>query len=199
MGLGSIKCQSICGLVLGIVLLILACVWIPSLNALLTSGAKDAAQLTEANEENWKGIPGHYDINIHHNNHFFHCLNVDDVVYKGEKPLFEQYGPYIYRETDTFDDVQYGQSLEITGLSDETYNKNIDEQTYADGLFATFNTFTKYYTEWEDKMDTTKQGVDTPLKLVNQAAMGVWYAQMTTAKWRFMVVLLFNVVNDLGR
>jgi len=84
------------------------------------------------------------------------------------------------------------------GRSDTTYQDNIDNQENADGLTAKFNLFSRYFPEWQDKMDQ-KYDVDTPLKLVNQAAMGVWYAQLNTEKWRFMVILLFNVVNDLGR
>lgn len=69
------------------------------------NGAKEGAQLTADNEKAWKGIPGTYDINIHHNNYFFNCTNSNNVIYKGAKPELEQFGPYIYREWNTFDDV----------------------------------------------------------------------------------------------
>lgn len=48
-------------------------------------------------------------------------------------------------------------------------------------------------------MDSSHLGVDTPLKLVNQAAIGVWWGQLNADKWRFILILLYNVVNDLGR
>ena len=48
-------------------------------------------------------------------------------------------------------------------------------------------------------MDHHKQGMDTPLNITNQAAMGVWWGQLNSPKWRFMLVLIYNVVNDLGR
>lgn len=48
-------------------------------------------------------------------------------------------------------------------------------------------------------MDQTAQGIDTPLKIVNQAAYGVWYGQLQADKWRFILVLIYSAVNDLGR
>ena len=48
-------------------------------------------------------------------------------------------------------------------------------------------------------MDHTKQGLDTPLNITNQAAMNVWYGQLNSEKWKFMINLIYNVVNDLGR
>lgn len=75
----------------------------------------------------------------------------------------------------------------------------MDGATKAKGLEATYNQFLLYEHEMEDQMDHTGQGVDTPLKVANQAAFGVWYGQMTADKWRFVLVLIFNVVNDLGR
>ena len=48
-------------------------------------------------------------------------------------------------------------------------------------------------------MDHYKQGLDTPLNITNQAAMGVWWGQLNSPKWRVMLVLIFNCVNDLGR
>ena len=54
--------------------------------------------MTLNNEKTWKDIPGFFDINIHHDNYFFSVTNEDDVIYKGAKPIFEEYGPFIYRE-----------------------------------------------------------------------------------------------------
>jgi hypothetical protein len=51
---------------------------------------------------------------------------MDDVIYKGEKPIFEQYGPYIYRETDDWTNVSYDHDLEVTGVEDENFKNNLD-------------------------------------------------------------------------
>jgi hypothetical protein len=48
-------------------------------------------------------------------------------------------------------------------------------------------------------MDHFKQGLDTPLNITNQAAMSVWYGQLNQEKWKFMINLIYKVVNDLGR
>lgn len=49
-------------------------------------------------------------------------------------------------------------------------------------------------------MDPSKgDSVDYPLTIVNQAAAGVWWGQMNADKWRFVLTLIYNVVNDLGR
>jgi len=29
--------------------------------------------------------------------------------------------------------------------------------------------------------------------------MGVWWGQMNADSWRFIIVLIYNVVNDMGR
>jgi hypothetical protein len=42
-------------------------------------------------------------------------------------------------------------------------------------------------------------GIDVQLDVVNQAALGVWWAQLNAPKWRYAIILLYNVVNDLGR
>jgi len=54
----------------------------------------------------------------------------------------------------------------------------------------------EYETKRESEMDA---GIDMKLKLPNQAAFGVWAGQLWADKWRFMMVLIFNMVNDLGR
>jgi hypothetical protein len=153
--------------VVGIVLLVLACAWVPILNKLVIIGAKQGAQLTKESEESWKDIPGHFDINLHNDHFFFHCLNADDVVYKGEKPMFEEYGPYIYREYDTYTNVKYDQDIPVPAKDDPEFKKRIDDAATAKGLTATFNNFMRYETEMEDDMDKTAQGVDTKLKVVN--------------------------------
>jgi len=83
---------------IGITIFIFGVSWISILEKLKISGAKDGASLTLNNEKTWKDIPGFFDINIHHDNYFFSVTNEDDVIYKGVKPIFEEYGPFIYRE-----------------------------------------------------------------------------------------------------
>ena len=75
----------------------------------------------EENEESWKGIPGHFDIDVARKNNFFSVKNPDEVIYQGKKPVFEQYGPYIYREYQVFEDVRYDQDLQITGLKNADF------------------------------------------------------------------------------
>ena len=101
------KCCTCCGLLLGLVFMGFAISWIPLLKSQVLAGAKQAATLTVANDATWKDIPGHYGIDIANNHYFFNCINADDVMYKGVKPIFEQHGPYIYKEYDKFTDVVY--------------------------------------------------------------------------------------------
>jgi len=81
--------------------------------------------LTLNNEKTWKDIPGFFDINIHHDNYFYSVKNEDDVIYKGEKPIFEEYGPFIYREYQEFTNITYGIEENVTGLSDDFFKQNI--------------------------------------------------------------------------
>ena len=151
---------------IGVVLFVLGCAWVPLLNKLVTIGAKQGAQLTKANEANWKGLPGHFDINLHNDHYFFHVLNADDVVYKGAKPQLEQFGPYIYREYDVFTDLKYDQDVKIPAKSDPEYAKRINNADSAKAVEATFNQLMRYEFEMEDKMDQTAN-VNTTLKVVN--------------------------------
>ena len=48
-------------------------------------------------------------------------------------------------------------------------------------------------------MDQTGNGKDEPLTIINQAAMWVWYGNLNPDKWRILIVLLYKLVNDLGR
>lgn len=121
------------------------------------------------------------------------------MVYKGARPEFEEYGPYIYREYDTFSNIKYDQELEIPGTSDPTFKDKIKGATKAIGLTADFNMNMKYESEMEDRMDKTAQGINTKLRVANQAAFGVWWGQLQSDKWRVAIVLLYSVVNDLGR
>jgi len=86
MGYTLKRCGAWCGIIFGIALVAFACAWVPILSNLILSGAKEGAQLTQANDKTWKNIPGAYDINIANEHYFFHCLNPDAVTYRGDKP-----------------------------------------------------------------------------------------------------------------
>lgn len=87
----------------------------------------------------WKNIPGNYDLLISNSHYFFSCINPDNVIYKGERPIFEQYGPYIYQEFDTFTNIKYGVNEPVTGISDPDYSKNVNGKQEAMGLTATYD------------------------------------------------------------
>jgi len=125
MGATKLRCTAWCTIIIGVLLMVLACAWVPILKKLTISGAKDAAALTAENEKDWKNIPGNFDIDIHNDHYLFHCTNPDDVIYKGEKPQFEQYGPFIYREYDQYTDVSYGKTLKVNGVTDQ-FGSHID-------------------------------------------------------------------------
>jgi hypothetical protein len=93
--------------VTGIVLIIM-CGFTPKvMETIINSQAKKSAQLTQENEADWKDIPGAHDLGIYWNQYFYNCTNAYDVVYKAAKPAFKEFGPYIYRESDTYSDLQY--------------------------------------------------------------------------------------------
>jgi hypothetical protein len=116
-------------------------------------GAKQASALTQENSDNWNGIPGKFDILIHNDHYFFHCLNPDDVIYKGLRPEFEQYGPYVYKEYDTYSDVIYEQQLPVNGRSDSSYSDNIKNKDTATGLYVIFNQWMELYEDPAYPMD----------------------------------------------
>ena len=76
---------------------------------------------------------------ITNSHYFFHCTNSDDVVYKGLRPTFEEYGPYIYREYDIFTNITYDVTEPITGTTDDEYHKRVNKKTTAEGLKAIYN------------------------------------------------------------
>lgn len=101
------KCCSICFL-LTAVILVISSAFVPKLmNTALLFGAKKSSQLTPANEANWNGIPGANDIGIYWNQYFYNCTNALDVVYQNAKPEYQEFGPYVYRESDTYSDLDY--------------------------------------------------------------------------------------------
>ena len=81
---------------------------------------------------------------ISNGHYFFNCSNADDVIYKGAKPVYEQYGPYLYKEYDVFTDVEYVDGLDVTGISDSSYSDNVDGTKNAKGMTATYNQYLEY-------------------------------------------------------
>jgi len=148
------KCSAWCGIISGVALLGLSAGWVAILNSLVTSGAKDGAQLNEVNAVTWKDIPGTNDILIQLNHYMFSVLNPDDVIYKGERPKFEEYGPYIYREYDSFEDPEYDLTVDLgAAAADPIYNKNIDGATQAKGVRMTYVQKVEYMEDKKDEMD----------------------------------------------
>lgn len=147
MGYTKLRCGAWCCIIIGVLIMACAIAWIPLLNHLVISGAKEGAQINQANEETWKNIPGHYDILISNGHYFFNCSNSDDVIYKGVKPIYEQFGPYLYKEFDVFTDVQYVDDLAVTGISDSSYSTNVDGTKTASGMTATYNQYLVYNTD----------------------------------------------------
>ena len=90
------------------VILLVSCGFVPKLldNA-LEYGAKEAAYLTKANEADWKDIPGKNDIGIYWNQYMYNCTNAEEVVYTNAKAEFQEFGPFIYRESDTYTNLDY--------------------------------------------------------------------------------------------
>ena len=104
---------TICFLVTSLVLIVLCCFTPVTVNTFLISQAKTSAQLTQKNEKDWRGIPGSNDIGIYWKQYMYNCTNAWEVTYKNAKPEFMEFGPYIYRETDTYSDLVY-QDLDNT-------------------------------------------------------------------------------------
>lgn len=79
------------------------------MNYAINSVAKKSSALTEANEQSWRGIPGYYDIGLYWKHYMYNVTNFDDVVFRNAKPEFMEFGPYIYQEYDTYDNLTYTQ------------------------------------------------------------------------------------------
>ena len=102
-----LRCCSICFLVTGIILIVMCCFTPMTMEAILVSQAKKSAALTKDNEKDWKDIPGSNDIGIYWNQYFYNCTNAYNVTYRNHKPEFKEFGPYIYRESDTYTELVY--------------------------------------------------------------------------------------------
>lgn len=137
--------------------------------------------MTKENEKDWRNIPGSHDITINWNQYFYNCTNAHDVVYKNAEPEFMEYGPYVYREFDNYDDLDY---------------KRLDNEIGEGSLKAVFNTFTQG-TEFSKDGDGY---LDSEMYITNQALYGVWYqqnaAEAPDQRWRVFLTLLYSAVVD---
>lgn len=88
------------------------------MNSLLIAGSKQEAALMPETYDQWANIPGIYDVALVRNYYLYNCTNYEDVsiidfyneiqvIYKGEQPKLEEFGPYYYREYDSLTDVTY--------------------------------------------------------------------------------------------
>ena len=92
-----------------------------------------------------------------------------------------EFGPYIYREYDTYDN--------LTWDSVHNWKKGDDEKA----VNASFNQFTKFQSD-------EVGNIDDKMYFTNQAAFGVWYQLNNAPKWRTYITLLYSIVLDgLGR
>jgi len=177
----KLRCWGCCLVIAGVILIVTACFTPKVMDKVITSQAQKSAQLTEANEPIWDGIPGKYDIEIAWNHYLYNCTNFEDVVFKDAAPEFMEFGPYIYREYDTYDN--------LTWDSVHNWKKGDDEKA----VNASFNQFTKFQSD-------EVGNIDDKMYFTNQAAFGVWYQLNSAPKWRTYITLLYSIVLDgLGR
>ena len=108
-------------------------------------------------------------------------MNFWQVIYTNEKPRYQEFGPYIYRESDTYSDLNY---------------TKLDNQIGQEELDVVYNTFTQGNTFTEDGDGF----IDEPMYLPNQAAFGVWYQQNAakdpTQQWRVYLTLIYSAIQD---
>ena len=92
-----------------------------------------------------------------------------------------EFGPYIYQETDTYDDVSY----------EKAFNPNTGQNESA--VFATYTQDTKF------KEDTDGY-LDEDMYLLNQVTLATWYRVNHSPPWQNYMTILYSVVLDcLGR
>lgn len=101
------QCWGCCFIVSAIILIVVASFTPKLMDNVITSQAREKAQLTEANLDLWAGIPGKYDLSLDWIHYFYNCTNYEDVLYKGAAPKFMELGPYTYREYDSYDNLTW--------------------------------------------------------------------------------------------
>ena len=78
------------------------------------------------------------------------------MTYTNAKPKFMEYGPYVYREFDTYNDIIYG---------------DLDNEIGQESLPAVYNKFVQGNNFTSD----VNGNIDEPMYITNQALFGVWY------------------------
>ena len=136
---------TICFLILSVILIIAASLSPYTLNEIKWGKAQERTQLSQKNERNWIDLPNN--AGIYWNQYFYNCTNVMDVIYSNAKPQFQEFGPYVYRETDNYTDKAYADDLDFNGNPLPVVNA----------------TYRQYVTFDSDPTDT----IDEPLYLTN--------------------------------
>ena len=114
------------------------------MNAAIAVGANGSVELSEKNAPDLLAIPGPYDVNIEWWHYLYGVTNLDDVVFKDAKPEYKEYGPFIYKETDTYTDLEWT-TLEHPIGSGDNYS----------AVWCTFNEELSFVKDDTEMMDTT--------------------------------------------
>lgn len=97
----------------------------------------------------------------------------------------QEYGPFVYRESDTYSEPQeWDVPTSVPGKPDK---KN--------GIKMIMNQLSHYDKEHNANV---AEEIDLPLWQVNQAAQGVWYAATNTPNWRIYLNVSKNLINNLA-
>ncbi|CDW87257.1 cd36 family protein [Stylonychia lemnae] len=183
------KCCGIASIVIGLILIGVGIGWPFIIDSLVKSQSKDQAALGKDNMDKWKDIPGKYDIQLNRKTYLYNAINREDVIFKGEVPTVEEYGPFIYREYDNYSTPEkWDEKITVPG-KDKTKN----------AIRMTFNQYAQY-NFGGDYGKAQDQDIDKKIWQINQAALGVWFAANHPPAWRLGLNLLYSVVLDgLGR
>ena len=76
------QCWGCCFIVTSVILIVTACFTPKLMDTVITDGARKNAQLTEANQDLWAGIPGKYDLELDWIHYFYNCTNYEDVSHR---------------------------------------------------------------------------------------------------------------------
>lgn len=80
------------------------------IDSLVRSHVQQSLVLSKDNQLRWTSLltGGNDDIPIQQSHFLYECTNFEDVIFSGGKPEFEEVGPFVYREVNRYEDVQYG-------------------------------------------------------------------------------------------
>lgn len=99
------------------------------------------------------------------------------MTFFNDAPVFTKpTNPVVYLEYDTFS------NLNFTMRNDNA--TNISQST----VLADYNQFTTY-------VQTNNDEAETPMWVVNQAALGTWYGMNTAEPWKQYLNVLYSMVN----